>query len=172
MPDGSTQYEVKTTLTLTASGGTYIHYLEATTDAKSGPSASGTFYSVELQNPTVTAGGMAGSGTLALNKRENGSMTVLASTVVPCHNGTTIRSVMTTYGIFVFVDNLYYLSSYPTPLLSGKPGIGAFATPAGNSIARVDLGGLDRVGPSAVISQSIGTSEYPDHVGFAVAGGG
>jgi hypothetical protein len=40
--------EIKTTLTLTGSGGTYVQYLRASSDALSGPSASGSFYAVEL----------------------------------------------------------------------------------------------------------------------------
>src|SRR5690242_14791625 len=37
VPDGSSEYEVKTTLALTASGGTYVTYLRGSADAMSGP---------------------------------------------------------------------------------------------------------------------------------------
>ena len=64
VPDGTSDYEVKTTLTLAASGGTYIQYVRATLDAMSGPVSSGTFYVVELQSPVP-----GGNGTLALYKK-------------------------------------------------------------------------------------------------------
>src|SRR5438552_18483166 len=41
VPDGTSDYEVKMTLPLTSSGGTYITYLHATTDALAGPAARG-----------------------------------------------------------------------------------------------------------------------------------
>src|SRR5712692_5965587 len=56
VPGGMSQYEVKITLTLAASGGTYVSYLRASTDAMSGPAAQGTYFSVELQNPTFSGG--------------------------------------------------------------------------------------------------------------------
>jgi hypothetical protein len=56
VPDGSNEYEVRTTLTLLNSGGTYNQYLRASNDAMSGPAAQGTFYSIELQNPASQVG--------------------------------------------------------------------------------------------------------------------
>lgn len=47
VPDGTSQYEIKTTVKLNSSVyGTYYHYLHATPDARSGPSPQGTFYSL------------------------------------------------------------------------------------------------------------------------------
>ena len=40
VPDGTSLYEVKMTLGLTTSGGTYVTYLHATNDALSGPGAA------------------------------------------------------------------------------------------------------------------------------------
>jgi hypothetical protein len=134
------------------------------TDAKAGPAAQGTYYSVELQNPTFS--GPNCTATLAVNKRESGIVTMLGSTVVACHTGMTIRSVFRDDAaslppLLVYVDNTPYLQISDWSIFSGKPGIGAFATPAGNSIARVDLGPLDRVGPSAFTMQDIGSSIFP-----------
>lgn len=53
VPDGTSDYEVKTTLTLATSGGTYVSYLRASPDAKTGPGATGTFYSLEY-TPTFS----------------------------------------------------------------------------------------------------------------------
>ena len=70
VPDGTSQYEVAATLRLTATGGAYSLYLRATQDALSGPAASGSYYVVELQNPTFTDG--ICSATLAVYKRQSG----------------------------------------------------------------------------------------------------
>src|SRR5438128_1993453 len=40
VPDGSSDYEVKATLTLTQSGGTYVSYLRASSDALGYPAAT------------------------------------------------------------------------------------------------------------------------------------
>ncbi|HXI43336.1 MAG TPA: hypothetical protein VNH83_25370, partial [Bryobacteraceae bacterium] len=84
-------YEVKTTLTLssTAGGGTYVTYLRATSNAISGPAPNGTYYSVELQDPTGTP---TGSATLSVYKRVSGVITTLGTTTVSRHNGMTIRA--------------------------------------------------------------------------------
>ena len=167
VPDGSSQYEVKVTLALAASGGTYVSYLRASTNAMSGPAApQGTYYSVELQNPTFSGGNC--SATLAVNKRVSNAVTVLSSTVVACQNGMTIRSVYSSGNllapILVYVNNFLYLQVQDSSITSGQPGIGAFGTPAGNSIARVDLGPLDRVAPGAIAQSSIGSSVFPNRV--------
>ncbi len=91
VPDGSSNYEVRTTLTLTQSGGTYTTYLRATSNAMSGPSAAGTAYAIEVQNPTFS--GSACSATLAIYKIISGSVTTLGTTTIPCSNGLVIRSV-------------------------------------------------------------------------------
>ena len=92
-PDGSSEYEVRMTLNLTASGGTYAAYLRASTDAMSGPSAQGTYYSVEIQNPTFS--GNSCTATLAVNRRQNNVITLFGSTPVPCHRDTVVRAVQT-----------------------------------------------------------------------------
>ncbi|MBM3749374.1 MAG: hypothetical protein FJW34_26740, partial [Acidobacteria bacterium] len=63
VPDGSSEYEVKTTINMAVSGGVFITYLRASSDALSGPAPSGTFYSVELH---AAAGGIC---PLTVNKR-------------------------------------------------------------------------------------------------------
>ncbi len=169
VPDGTTDYEVKLTLTLATSGGTYVSYLKATTNAMSGPAPQGTYYSIELQNPTFSGGNC--SATLAMNKRVSNVVTLLGSTVVACQSGMTIRSVYSTYNtgtvlppILVYVNNALYLQVLDTNIASGQPGVGAFGTPAGNSIARVDLGPRDRIAPGTITTQSVGSSVFPTRV--------
>ncbi|HVN78122.1 MAG TPA: hypothetical protein VMW38_03935, partial [Terriglobia bacterium] len=162
---GTTQYEVKTILTLTVSGGTYIHYLRASQDAMSGPAATGTFYSIELKN--VTINGSSGSGTLEMRKRENGVFTVLTSTTVPCHNNMTMRSVIRPGQIGVYVDDLFYLWSAITDSFLGQPGVGALATPTGNLVAAVGLGPADTTCPPiGVDPSSVATSVFPTSANF------
>lgn len=43
VPDGTSEYEVKSILTLSTFGGTYVSYLRASPDALSGPSPAGTY---------------------------------------------------------------------------------------------------------------------------------
>ncbi|HWU39655.1 MAG TPA: hypothetical protein VN203_18555 [Candidatus Acidoferrum sp.] len=156
-PYGLTQYEVNTVVVLAANGGTYVQYLAASSNAMTGPAATGSFFSVELQNPTVN-----GSGTVVLNKRENGSFTALTSASVYCHSGMKIRSVLVGANVLVYVEGSlifnYQFGTLPPSFVGGKPGLGALATPAGNSISSVDLGPKDRYAPDPVNLQSIATS--------------
>ena len=130
IPDGTSQYEVKTKIALAQSGGTYISYLRATSNAISSSSAAGTFYSVELQNPTFS--GSSCSAYLILYKVVSGVYTGLTATNVPCHNGVEIRAVYATSGqIIVYVDNLWYLYAIDTSITAGQPGVGVRGAPAG-----------------------------------------
>ncbi|MCX6625718.1 MAG: hypothetical protein NTY38_32575, partial [Acidobacteria bacterium] len=86
VPDGTARYEVRTMLTLGASGGTYIQYLRASQDALSGPAPSGTYYAIELQNPTFAPDGHC-TATLAAYKRVGGMITALGSNQTACSNG-------------------------------------------------------------------------------------
>ncbi|HWT80742.1 MAG TPA: hypothetical protein VN648_18295, partial [Candidatus Methylomirabilis sp.] len=162
-PYGLTQYEVNTVVVLAANGGTYVQYLAASSNAMTGPAATGSFFSVELQNPTVN-----GSGTVVLNKRENGSFTALTSASVYCHSGMKIRSVLVGANVLVYVEGSlifnYQFGTLPPSFVGGKPGLGALATPAGNSISSVDLGPKDRYAPDPVNLQSIATSIFPNRV--------
>src|SRR5262249_32477313 len=143
--------------------------LKASTNAMSGPAAQGVYYSIELQNPTFS--GPNCSATLAMYRRQTNIVTQLGSTTVACQNGMTIRSVYSTYNtgtvlppILVYVNNTLYLQVLDTNLSSGQPGVGAFGTPAGNSIARVDLGPRDRIAPGAIDPLSVGSSVFPTRV--------
>ncbi|MEK7407925.1 MAG: hypothetical protein AAB225_22875, partial [Acidobacteriota bacterium] len=165
VPDGTSEYEVKTTLTLTASGGVYVHYLRASADAMSGPAAQGTYYAIELQYPTFS--GSACTASLLAYKRVSGVVTFLTSTIVPCRNGMVFRSVRLPAPwevISVQIDGLQYLVITDSSIATGKPGVGAYSTPAGNSIALVELGPADRVAPSGPNPQSFGASVFPNKV--------
>ncbi|HUS08289.1 MAG TPA: RHS repeat-associated core domain-containing protein [Bryobacteraceae bacterium] len=162
VPTGA-YYEVKSTLTLAASGGTYVQYFHASADALSGPAASGTFYATEIQNPTFANNTC--SATLALYQRLSGAVTLIASTTVPCRSGMVVRTVYTTSGqIAIYIDDQFFYWGTNTAIASGQPGVGVRGAPAGNSIARADLGPQDTIAPNPVNSQSVKTTVFPNYV--------
>lgn len=71
-PGSTNFYQTNMTLTLAASGGTYVTYLHASSNAVTGPSPQGSFYAIEVQN--VTLSGASGTGTLVINRANNGSI--------------------------------------------------------------------------------------------------
>jgi hypothetical protein len=79
------EYEVSTTLNVAASGGTYVTYLGASSNALSGPSAQGTYYAVEIQNPVVN--GASCVATMAIYQKDASGITLHSSFPVPCHSG-------------------------------------------------------------------------------------
>jgi hypothetical protein len=164
VPDGTSNYEVKTTLTLTSSGGTYVTYLRASSNAMSGPSAAGTTYSFELQNPTFS--GSTCSATLAGYKIISGSVTAISSATVPCSNGMTIRAVYTNKSnqIAVFVNNLMYWWDVDSSISSGQPGIGVRGAPSGNSISEVQIATMYSGAPNGPTLSNMGLSSLPTEV--------
>lgn len=115
VPDGTSDYEVRTTLTLAQSGGTYVTYLRASSNALSGPAVAGTAYAFEVQNPTFS--GSACTATLASYKIISGSVTTLSSTTIPCSNGMIIRAIYTAQAnqIAVYVNNVIYCKRPTNP---------------------------------------------------------
>jgi RHS repeat-associated protein len=178
VPDGTSNYEVKTTLTLTQSGGTYITYLHASSNAMSGPAPTGTTYAFEVQNPTFS--GSSCSATLAGYKIINGAVTALAAVTIVCHNGVTIRAVYTSNDtqLVVYVDNVDVWWASDASIASGQPGIGVRGAPSGNSIAQVQLGPRYDGTPVMPPTNEIGVSAFANQVQIQwpgaseIAGGG
>jgi hypothetical protein len=164
IPDGSSDGEVRATIALTASGGTYTLFTRATPDARTGGGGSGTFYAFEMQNPTFSNGNC--SATYVVYKRFSATMTALASWTGGCANGMTLRLVVGP-GLLVYWSN----QTYPVDVLdsdisSGQLGVGAYGSPAGNSISLVQLGPRDLVAPSPINPQTVGTAAFPNRVEF------
>lgn len=164
VPDGTSEYELRSVLRLVAPGGTYLHYLRASSDAMSGPAAQGTYYSIEFQNPTFSGGNC--SMTVAAFKRVNGVVTQLGSTTAACWNGMVLRSVLVGSVIYNYIDGQpsFWFPIEDASIVSGQPGVGVINTPPGNAIQQVKLGPLDRVPPNPVNPQSIGSSLFPNRV--------
>ena len=103
-------YEVETTLNLSGSGGTFVTYLDATSNALShSGSTPGTFYSVEM-SPTFTGG--VCSLTINVNKAIGGTVTALGSTSSGCTPTTVVRSVEAWNFILVYVNGYIAVSLY------------------------------------------------------------
>ncbi|MGI8743354.1 MAG: hypothetical protein ACR2NN_12440, partial [Bryobacteraceae bacterium] len=88
----NTYYQVKMTLKLTASGGYYLAFLRGSPDAKADGTPTGTYYAVQLAQPTFSGG--ACSGTLQVYSVDGNGVTILTSATIPCHDGMTITGVM------------------------------------------------------------------------------
>ena len=96
VPDGTSEYEVRAALNLKESGGVYSIYLEASPDAMAGPSASGSYYAVELQNPTFSAQGC--TAMLVISKRSSDTVTELRSQSIACREALDLRAVRASNG--------------------------------------------------------------------------
>jgi len=173
-------YEVKATLALkhtSGSGGNYDLYVEATSDARYGPTSSGSFYVVELQDPTPIGNGFY-AATLALFKRVNGGITFMSSTNISVRDGSVLRVVYVAgYAggnglstMAVSNDGNFSLWAAEDSVPTGQPGVGVRGVPSGNGISRVDLGPWDTVAPTAVNAQLISTSSFPTRVDIHSAG--
>ncbi len=92
VPDGSSDYQLFGDLIMPTGGGTYYLYLRASSDARSGPNPTGSFYSVELQNPAWNGGTC--TATLAIQKRVGGVLTLLGQTAVPCSADTNYMAIV------------------------------------------------------------------------------
>jgi hypothetical protein len=140
VPDGSTQYEVKATLALNSSGGTYVLYLRTSPDALSGPNtSSGTYYAFEIQNPTFT--GTDCSATLIAYMRTGGTVTQWGQTVIPCRNGMQLHAVFDAYnGINLYLDGICRMFMWDSTITAGQPGVGVRDALSANSISLVETG--------------------------------
>jgi RHS repeat-associated protein len=160
-PDGTSDYEVQTTLRMTVTGGTLVHYLRATLDSVSGSESIGEFFYVELQDMTLTPEG--GQAVLAVYKRVDGIVSLLASGIVPCHDGMVLRSIVRGNFLQVFVDGMM-IHNLECTIPEGAPGIGLFNAPDGNSISSVSLYPLDRVAPQMPQAEQIGMAAFASRV--------
>jgi RHS repeat-associated protein len=158
VPDASSDYEVKARLALPSQGGTYTIYTRASDNALAGSPPQGTFYAVEIENPTIWSGGFTAD--LRVYKVINNAVTELSWTMAYCRNGMEVRVVQRPGQLGVFLDNHPHVILSDNGITSGKPGIGGRGMPAGNSISLVELGPLDRVAPGAVPPTSVGTSVF------------
>ncbi|MBZ5578343.1 MAG: hypothetical protein LAP40_17400 [Acidobacteriia bacterium] len=86
VPDGSGEAEVRVSLRLAASGGSYTEFLQASQDARSSGPGSGTYLAFEMQNPEFDAHGHCNADFVVLQS-VHGAATLLASFQHACRDG-------------------------------------------------------------------------------------
>ncbi|HYL35376.1 MAG TPA: hypothetical protein VEV17_05650, partial [Bryobacteraceae bacterium] len=173
LPAPSNSYEVRTTLTLTSSGGNYLTYLRASYGSLLASGNNGTFYAIEIANPTIS--GSSCTATLNIFK-QTGANTLINpySGPINCHNGMVVRAVVIpANAVAVYIDNRFYTSwgwGDSSPITGGQPGVGVSGAPSGNGISTIDIGHLDTIAPNALNVQQVGTSSFPTRVDIQFPG--
>ncbi len=162
-------YEAKATMKITASGGTFVIYSNATSNALSGPGEQGSYYAAEF-TPTVSGGGC----TLAANyyKRVGNLVTHMASQTLACKTGGDffVRFTQRT-GYFTVFTSLNQLALFwDTSVPAGKPGFGARAMPAGNSITKGEIGNLEATPPGTISQLDVRTALFDNRVDISAPG--
>jgi hypothetical protein len=75
-----------------------------------------------------------------------------------------MRTVYSNGGILIFLDGVCYLHVGDGAISAGQPGVGAFGTPAGNSISSVALGPHDGTAPAVVDRNTLAVTAFPTSV--------
>ena len=123
---GTSAYEVKMQLTLTASGGYYAALLRASNDSVL--AYAGTHYGIEVSNPTIS--GSSCTASLNFYKDVAGSVTFLSSSAITCHSGMVLRAVMLPGGTMIaYLDNRYAGQATDTQITGGEPPVSASHLP-------------------------------------------
>ncbi len=160
MPDGTSEYEVKATLSNPGSfNGEFDFYFDATPNALNSPS-TGNFYVVDYAPQS--------GGYIGVRWVNGGASSTVGSGSFPPHNGMVFRVVRRADGqIIVYVDNNIVLWAKDTTISSGQPGIGmiSYATGAAAYISQVQLGPCDRIAPNTPAVPSV--SVFSSHVDFS-----
>ena len=163
--DGSYQYEVNATLKLASSGTNdgYAIYLRASNNALVGPTSTGTFYALELQNVTWSSDGKSCSATYALWEGVNGTVSNTGGSV-GCQQDMTLRMVYGPNGTIAgYINNVVFLLGTNSDIATGQPGVGVRGAPPGNGIVSVSIGNLEHVAPTGA-SGPLTSSVFPDHI--------
>lgn len=135
----SRAYEVAMTLTLNASGGTYVIYLQADNNALFSASSIGSFYAFVISDLIFSENSCTAA--LALYKTVNGTTTRVLSSVAPC--GATVTydaSVSEDSSLHLAVNDIEYLTWKDSHPLSGVGGVGGSDMPPTNAISLVQIG--------------------------------
>jgi hypothetical protein len=161
----SSDYEVSSTLALKSGGGTYIHFLRASSGTV--VSGAGSYISVEIVIPSNFTS--PGAATLNVNQCINGTITQLGSVSITAADGMGLRTVITGSTVLVFTtvsaQETNWLVWFGTAsVTSGNPGIGGHDIPAGSGFTGIWLGHRDVVAPGVISATSITSSVFPNSV--------
>jgi RHS repeat-associated protein len=163
IPDLTSEAEVRTVITLKSSGGTYTEFLQASQDAKTSGSGSGTYLAFEMQNPTFDSAGRC-SANFVLLQAVSGSVSLIASFPHSCRDGMVMRMAVHNGVALVWPDQDDLMEFAVGASGAGQPGIGAHSTPAGNAISQVQLGAIDRNIPAVPDMVHVRASAFRNHV--------
>jgi len=161
----SAQYEISTQLRIQTSGGNFVQYVRSAQSALSTSSSGGTFFAVELQNPTFNSLGCM--GTLKFRQYDGVNFTLKAQSQVPCYDHMIIRTVVISTGgasdyVWTMINGQVY-AAY-CDLKTGSPGIGLADAPTVNGVERVQIGARSLLAPPVIDRTTVGTSSFPDRV--------
>jgi len=132
VPDGTAEAEVAITVTLARSGGAYTAFLQASPDARTGASSSGTYLAFEMQNPTFDATGKHCAANFIVFQAVAGKVSAISTFQHSCRSGMILRLVIHGATAAVYPDQAEFTVA---PAGSGQPAIGTHGTPAGNAIS-------------------------------------
>ena len=163
IPDGSAEAEVRISLRLAASGGTYTEFLQATPDSRTGGTGGGTHIAFEMHNPQFDAERHCLANFLVLQSVA-GVTALLSSFQHACRDGMEMRMAVHGGVALLWPDQATPMEFAIATLGAGRPGIGAYGTPNGNTISAVQLGAIQRAAPSAIDKQRIGVSTFRNRV--------
>ncbi len=159
-PNGLSEYEITTTLSLKFPGGTYVHFIRASQDARTGPVTAGTFYAVELRNVQMPSGGGC-TAELAAYKRVGGVITNGPVWGVGCYDGMQIRTIYSNGFLNTYFGSHSVLLWADSTIAAGYPGVGVFSAPGANGFDSMVMGEKDTQAPQQVNSQSVSTLSLP-----------
>ena len=163
IPDGTAEAEVRMTVRLTSSGGTYTQFLQATPDSRTGGPGGGTHLAFEMQNPQMDAQGHC-TATFVVLQSVAGVTTLLSEFQHACRDGMELRMAVHGGVALIWPDQATPVELPIAGVHAGQPGIGAYGTPQGNAISQVRLGVISRAAPPAIDKQRIGVSTFRNHV--------
>ncbi len=162
-------YEVKTTLTTGAGGGTYVNYLRAGSGAlASSGSGAGSYISVEIAVPGTYVSGPA-AAELTVHQCSGGSVTTLGSQSITVFNGSSLRTVVWGTNLWVFFNNQQVWTGTVSSS-TGQPGFGGYGMTSPSGFSNVDIGHHDIVAPYAPSATGLRSSILPTSVSLAWQG--
>ncbi len=168
-------YEVNTVLGMTSAGGTFIHYVRASTDARASLTGggagicAGSYISVEAALSTaIPAGAFPVAAQLNVNQCVSGSLSNLGGGAIAVGNGTDLRTVAWGTNLWVFL-NAQMVYQVTIPATTGHPGIGGYGMTA-NGFTLTRFGHRDTTAPLAVSSTGMRSSVFPTNVALAWQG--
>ena len=136
-PVYTNDYQVQATINLpgNTSGGYYGVMLRASSNAGSG---QGTYYLIEIQNPTFSGG--ACTATLAVTRFINGSSQQLSASSTWCATSFTLGATVNGSTIVVLMNGYFALWTSDSGITTGAPGVSIMGAPSGNTIGLTKLG--------------------------------